>query len=689
MIFLYFFSSLSCLPSMGKFVDSLNVKLIGSWPFGSVWAVTMDTARNLVFVGSGEGVYIFDVTSPDAPLRLSDKIRTRGWVISLTYDEESQILYAACMEGGIEIWKVSDPASPFRLGRRILNKWVISVAPCGQYLYAVCWDTLLRIFDISDFKLTPVDSIFIPCWGTRLIVSGNYLYIQGTDFLGVWDISDPLTPVFLDSLRYFTFGYGMDKEKKYIYTTGNYNLYITDVSEPSSLLRISRVELNMWLDWDVNVEDTFAYVTSLSDGVFIVNVSDPSSPVNVGRYVEGHDSTYTGCFAYKNHLYLGAHYRGFEILEVSDPSSPTCIYFYDVPYSISALYKLGNYVYLGEEGRVWIIDVTSLTYPSYAGDFEVPGKVKDILYPGDYLYIAVYGEGVRIYDITDPVAPVWVSSIIDASTRYIESICIDSVYAYLALGSSGIHVYDISNPLLPFRIATADTRGKARDLCTGEGYLYVADGDSGVLIFDISVPESLKEVSACSVSYAHSLVLSNGYLYIAQLNDGWSIWKVEDPLNPACVFQDTTITGIRRIAVTDSFCYVAGDSGVYVYRIMQPESVFQVGYYKEKRIRRIEVEEPYLYVSTLTAALYIFKNLLIQGISKISSPSSFIVCSDFLELPEVKGKISLFDVCGRKIKEEYLHKKSRISLENVPSGVYFLTCGEGERKKVIRLIRVK
>ena len=74
--------------------DSLNVRFVGNWPFGPCWAVCVDSARNLVFVGSGGGVYVLDVSQVSNPVRVSE-IRTRGIIYGLYYDNTTQMLYVA------------------------------------------------------------------------------------------------------------------------------------------------------------------------------------------------------------------------------------------------------------------------------------------------------------------------------------------------------------------------------------------------------------------------------------------------------------------------------------------------------------------------------------------------------------------------------------------------------------------
>jgi hypothetical protein len=52
--------------------DSLNVSYMGSWGFGQSFSVSSDNSGNILFIGSGAGVIILDVTVPSAPVKLSE-----------------------------------------------------------------------------------------------------------------------------------------------------------------------------------------------------------------------------------------------------------------------------------------------------------------------------------------------------------------------------------------------------------------------------------------------------------------------------------------------------------------------------------------------------------------------------------------------------------------------------------------
>jgi hypothetical protein len=53
--------------------DSLNVRFVGTWPFGPSQAIAYDSLRTLAFCGSGAGGYVLDISDPSLPVKLSEQ----------------------------------------------------------------------------------------------------------------------------------------------------------------------------------------------------------------------------------------------------------------------------------------------------------------------------------------------------------------------------------------------------------------------------------------------------------------------------------------------------------------------------------------------------------------------------------------------------------------------------------------
>ena len=63
--------------------SSQNVDVIGRWPYGPAYSVATDNTGNIVFLGSGGGVYILDVSGSN-PQKLGE-VATPGFVNDIYY----------------------------------------------------------------------------------------------------------------------------------------------------------------------------------------------------------------------------------------------------------------------------------------------------------------------------------------------------------------------------------------------------------------------------------------------------------------------------------------------------------------------------------------------------------------------------------------------------------------------------
>ena len=74
----------------------------------------------------------------------------------------------------------------------------------------------------------------------------------------------------------------------------------------------------------VYVSGSYAYVADDSDGLKIVDISDPTTPVKVGEFYDGEEFlTYArGVFISGSYAYVVKGANGVEIIDISDPTAP-------------------------------------------------------------------------------------------------------------------------------------------------------------------------------------------------------------------------------------------------------------------------------------------------------------------------------------------------------------------------------
>jgi hypothetical protein len=224
-----------------QYFDSLNLRFVDNWPFG-VWTLAMayDETRNIAFCGSYGGIYIFDVSIPSNPTKISEAIHTRDEVSGLFYESTTQRLYIADGIIGLEIWDTSSPSSPQKLGRYDTPGFAHDVAVSGSYVYLANASDGLRIIDISDLS-SPIEvgHCDTPGGAVGITLQTHYAYIGDHDGLAIIDITNPTNPYMVGYCNTATPIGNIVVSGNYVYAASSTwgltrFLRIIDVSNPSS-----------------------------------------------------------------------------------------------------------------------------------------------------------------------------------------------------------------------------------------------------------------------------------------------------------------------------------------------------------------------------------------------------------------------------------------------------------------------
>ncbi|UCG69521.1 MAG: PKD domain-containing protein, partial [Thermoplasmata archaeon] len=279
----------------------------------------------------------------------------------------------------------------------------------------------------------------------------------------------------------------------------------------------SYVEYQRYIE-GVFVSGDYAYLPTC-DYLDIVDISDPYSPTRVGRYLgitHGSGVYVSGNFAYV------ADADGFDIIDVQDPTDPQYVAGYHpgpwngprsgVGYR-GGIFVSGRYAYLafGDTG-LYIIDVYDPYNPTPMGSKDTPGFANGVYVSGQYAYVADDNNGLYILDVTDPNDPLYEGGYV---TNCAYGVYVVGDYAYIADGSDGLYIIDVSNPASPQLEGSCSSLGEASDVHVSGNLAYLADGDEGLSVFDISDKSSPTYYGNCNPpSYAEEVYITGGYIYL-------------------------------------------------------------------------------------------------------------------------------------------------------------------------------
>ena len=293
----------------------------------------------------------------------------------------------------------------------------------------------------------------------------------------------------------------------------------------------------------------------ISDGSFLLN--NPANPVIVGSVSTG--NAYN-VYVSGGYAYVGDHFSGLRIIDVSDPTDPVIKGTYSTSAEAFDVYISGKYAYLANNsGGLKIIDVSNPASPTLISTFVTPSYARRLHVSGRYVFIACATSGLQIIDVSDPDNPTLAGSY--ETPTYLEDVFVYGRYAYLAVGGTGLQIVDVSNPGSPSLVGTHNTAGSAVEVRVSGRYAYIADTNY-MQIVDVSNPAAPVGKGSVSVANAtYSVWISGDYAYITDTNSGLIVIDIQDRTNPTVVGSCNTPTYATDIVVSGKYAYIADGSG--------------------------------------------------------------------------------------------------------------------------------
>ncbi len=289
--------------------DGRNIYyLLTGWPFEGMFSelhtfsgfmtFALDTADTLCAISltnygnlrgdivvSGDYIYVeeensgltaIDFTDPELPI---ETFIDAGDQRSLKVQANYLYAYRRYRHSPFTIYDITDPAAPVETA--VFSDVFYDICLYSHYVFATKdYRDQVKIFDVS-FVPVLVDSFENDA--DELEVDGNLLYCISSGTVDVYDISEPLSRIFVGRWDY---SYSLRAlNNGYAYLGGVYgNLALIDLSDPSSPVLVDTLILE-----DVEniaIQDTFLFAIRDS-GMWVYNISEPPAPELVGFFKMG------------------------------------------------------------------------------------------------------------------------------------------------------------------------------------------------------------------------------------------------------------------------------------------------------------------------------------------------------------------------------------------------------------------
>ena len=292
-------------------------------------------------------------------------------------------------------------------------------------------------------------------WCQAVTISDNYAYIGNGDYLEILDITIPSSPTLI----------------------GRVNLIGTETNfELTQPIR------------DIIIQDDLVFVAKAGDGVRVVDISNPSTPVEVASY---YNCEINGISVENNYLFFANCMMEFYVMQLMPDNSLVEISMIQLeepgnPRNVPMNIKLnGNKVYVPGRhgGGMFIVDISDLNNPIKCGNYVSVGLgIFDMEFNQDELFVVEDIKGFSRIDYTDPcnLIPLPNADYIIGDMCY--GISVQKEYALVSNWGQFCAI-DLTTKEITSSISTG---GEATEVDTYGEYAFVANGPSGLLIVNIS-----------------------------------------------------------------------------------------------------------------------------------------------------------------------------------------------------------
>jgi hypothetical protein len=149
----------------------------------------------------------------------------------------------------------------------------------------------------------------------------------------------------------------------------------------------------------VAVSGSYAYVADGSSGLRVVDVSNPTNPVEVGYC--NTPSIAWGVAVAGSYAYIADGDSGLRVIDVSNPGVPVERSHCNTVSRARGVAVAGNYAFVAAEmAGLRVIDISEPSNPQERGSYDTPGYANGVAVSGNYAYVADGTTGLLIIEFT-------------------------------------------------------------------------------------------------------------------------------------------------------------------------------------------------------------------------------------------------------------------------------------------------
>ncbi len=366
-----------------------------------------------------------------------------------------------------------------------------------------------------------------------IIISGNLAYVStGITGIQILDLSDPIHPVVIGSFDdNSTSSSRLFLVENTLYFGHSEGVTIIRVADPENPEFLGNIPFNQPVT-DLTVDEGIVYFVtedpngSLAGGLFIFDAERPDDAVRLGSWTVSRDAVLVEKIG--NYIYIiddQPFTKGMHVINVTDPTSPRRIRFWETDGFDRGFLVLGDFAYVAARrvfdrrvhSMLYALDVSDPSHPEVIDSITWSDEITDIAEFNNYLYVA------------------------DQDSR-----------------DSHLSAVDIFDPAHPVRAETFRFDFTSGQVAVREGIAYLTDPDIGIHILDVVDPFNMMEAEDLDWIGRNTSAAINGDL-IYSSGSGFRVINIDNPARPEFTIIDGNME-YRKMSVSgDNLCGLANN----------------------------------------------------------------------------------------------------------------------------------
>jgi len=440
-----------------------------------------------------------------------------------------------CQSGGFAFVDVSNPASPYEVSTYSCGLALSATARgnlvCASYdENAYPYPTRFITLDISTAGSPRLLGRLNDLGGFDIFLDGPLAFVSGGGEgsypmpLQILSIADSAHPAFIDSCRTTNrYPYG-------IWESANLNrALVADEYDGLAIVDVSNLSDPVLKTWvlktgpatDVSIDGQRCYV-ACGNGLRVLDVSDPTQPTCISGLDSAFDYVFCDAVAARDSFaFIGwAPDPSFRTVSVADPLKPEVVAGCSLLSWPEAMVLRDSFVYCAEHYKFQVVNIARPREPVVVGTCGLPEYSYD-LGLRDTLAFVANGPALEVVSVMRPATP----SVVGTWSGHTYGLDFRDTVVF-AVGQQVLNTISVANPAAPYLLDSLPLSFITHDVVVVDSVAYVCGWQLQTV--NIANPRDLKVIGApfaVPSQCAHRIIYVPPFLYVACTDGGVSIYE--------------------------------------------------------------------------------------------------------------------------------------------------------------------